>query len=149
MDFNLILEVLTTLLPVVAVGLFFFFWYRSKSFRAAAGTALRWLPTLLSLVASRVKNKPGVFDKHDMLVLTGNLVAHIHETVNDPSNANFDDVADDLFEFVRAELDRFQEMGIQNVPDVDDEAIRTQIRVVFTSIQEAFSEDTTGDDSQD
>lgn len=148
MGFNDLMEILTTLLPIVGISLFFFFYYKNERVKNATKTVLRFLPTVLSILASRVKDKPGVFDKHDMLILTGSLVAHIHETINDPSNANFDDVADDLFEFVRAKLDSLRDAGIKNVPDVNDDAIRTQIRVVFTSIQEAFSENTAGDDSQ-
>jgi len=145
MNFN---DTLTTLLPIIGIGVFFFFYYKSKRVRGATKSVLRFAPMLLSILASRIKDKPGVFDKHDMLVLTGNLMTHIHETINDPANTNYDDVSDDLFEFVRAELDRFREMGIKNVPDITDEAIYTQIRIVFTSLQEAFSEDTTGDGSQ-
>ncbi len=144
MNFNDII----TLLPIIGIGVFFFFYYRSPTVREKTKSVLRFAPMLLSILASRTKDKPGVFDKHDMMVLTGNLIAHIHNTVNDPANTNFADVEDDLFEFVRSELDRFWKMGMTNVPDVNDESVRTQIRVVFTALQEAFSEDTTGDSSQ-
>jgi len=101
-------EILTTLLPIIGIGVFFFFYYKSPTVREKTKVVLRFAPMLLSI----------------------------------------DDVENDLFEFVRSELDRLWKMGMTNVPDINDEVLRTHIKVVFTSIQEAFSEDTTGDDSQ-
>jgi len=85
-------EILTTLLPIIGIGVFFFFYYKSPTVREKTKVVLRFAPMLLSILASRIKDKPGVFDAHDMMVLTGNLITHIHTTVNDPTNTIFDDV---------------------------------------------------------
>ncbi len=149
MDINQLLEILVTLLPIIGLGVFFFFYYKSEKVRSATKAVLKFAPFLLSLLASRVKDKKGVFDKHDGIVLLGRLAEHIRETVNNPANASFDDVQDDLFDFVRRELDTYREAGVKGVPDVTDESIRVQIRVIFEAAQRMASEDSTGDDSSD
>jgi len=149
MDINQLLEVLVTLLPIIGLGVFFFFYYKSEKVRSATKSVLKFAPFLLSLLASRVKDKKGVFDKHDALVLLGRLAEHIRETIADPTNASFDDVQDDLFDFMRKELDTYRAAGVKDVPDVTDASIRVQIRVIFLAAQRMADENSTGDDSSD
>jgi len=149
MDINQLLEVLVTLLPIIGLGVFFFFYYKSEKVRSATKSVLKFAPFLLSLLASRVKDKKGVFDKHDALVLLGRLAEHIRETIADPTNISFDDVQDDLFDFVRKELDTYRAAGVKDVPDVTDASIRVQIRVIFLAAQRMADENSTGDDSSD
>jgi len=149
MDINQLLEILVTLLPIIGLGVFFFFYYKSEKVRSATKAVLKFAPFLLSLLASRVKDKKGVFDKHDVLVLLGRLAEHIRETIADPTNISFDDVQDDLFDFVRKELDTYRAAGVKDVPDVTDASIRVQIRVIFLAAQRMADENSTGDDSSD
>jgi hypothetical protein len=147
MDINQLLEILVTLLPIIGLGVFFFFYYKSEKVRSATKAVLKFAPFLLSLLASRVKDTKGVFDKHDALVLLGRLAEHVRETIADPTNVSFDDVQDDLFDFVRKELDTYRAAGVKGVPDVTDESIRVQIRVIFLAAQRMADENSTGDDS--
>jgi len=149
MGFDQILGILVTLLPMIGIGAFFFFYYKSEKVRSTTKTVLRFVPTLLALLASRSKDKKGVFDKHDVFVLLGRLAEHVRETIENPANASFDDVQDDLFDFVRRELDTYREAGVKGVPDITDESIRVQIRVIFLAAQRMASEDSTGDNSPD
>lgn len=149
MDINQLLEILVTLLPIIGLGVFFFFYYKNEKVRSATKAVLKFAPFLLSLLASRVKDKKGVFDKHDALVLLGRLAEHIRETIADPTNISFDDVQDDLFDFVRKELDTYRAAGVKGVPDVTDASIRVQIRVIFLAAQRMADENSTGDDSSD
>ncbi len=149
MSIDVLLGVLVTLLPLIGMGAFFFFYYKSESVRSVTKEVLRFAPAILAFLASRVKDKKGVFDKHDAIVLLGRLATHIRETINDPANASFADVQDDLFNFIRQELDTYREAGVKGVPDVTDESIRVQIRVIFEAAQRMASEDSPGDDSSD
>ncbi len=149
MGFSEILDILVTLLPIIGIGAFFFFYYKSEKVRSATKAVLRFAPFLISLLASRIKDKKGVFDKHDVFVLLGRLAEHVRETINDPTNVTFDDVQDDLFDFVRRELDTYRAAGVKGVPDVTDDSIRIQIRVIFLAAQRMASEDSTGDNSSD
>ncbi len=149
MSIDVLLGVLVTLLPLIGMGAFFFFYYNSESVRSVTKKVLRFAPAILAFLASKVKDKKGVFDKHDAIVLLGRLATHIRETINDPANASFADVQDDLFNFIRQELDTYREAGVKGVPDVTDESIRVQIRVIFEAAQRMASEDSTGDDSSD
>ena len=149
MGINELLEILKTLLPIIGIVTFFFFYYKSKKVRSATKVVLRFAPFLLSLLASKIPDKKGVFDRHDVLVLLGRLAEHIRETIDDPTNVVFADVQDDLFDFVNKELDTFREAGVKGVPDLTDESIRVQIRVIFEAAQRMASENSTGDDSSD
>jgi hypothetical protein len=150
MGFSAVLDLLVTLLPIVGVGVLLYFCYTNEKVRSVMTKALRFAPFLWSILAAKIPDKKGVFDSHDVFVLFGRLSNHIQETLADPTNVSFDDVQDDLFDFVSRELDTYRAAGVKSVPDVSDESIRTQVKVVFEAIQRAFGdEDSAGDDSSD
>lgn len=149
MDINEIKELLITLLPIIGIAAFFFLYFKNEKVRSATQMVLKFGPFLLSMLASKIPDKKGVFDSHDLATLLGRLLVHIDETISDPSNSSFDEVQDDLFDFIRVELDGYRESGMTGVPNIEDEHIRTQIRIVFESFQRAFSEDSTGNNSTD
>ena len=133
MSLDEVLGILEVLGAVVALALFFFFYFRSSSFREKVGGLLKFLPALLGAAASRVKDTKGVFDKHDALVVLGRVSTRIQESIADPQNKTFEDVQDEVFEIVSSELAVYA--GMPGVPDLDDSAIRTQVQVIFAAIQ--------------
>ena len=146
MTFDGILDILVILLPIIGIGAVFFLYYKRDKARPALRTVLRFAPFVMSLLASKIKDKKGVFDSHDLVVLLGRVAEHVRETIDNPANTSFDAVQDDLFDFVRRELDAYREGGIKGVPHVTDESIRVQIRVIFEAAQRMTSENSTGDD---
>ncbi len=139
--FDQIIELIKVLLPVVGLGTFFWFYFKNPSFKKNANVALKFLPTILGLVASRVKDKEGVFDAHDALVVLGCVSARIQIVIKDPENKVFEDVQEEVFEIVRDDLAKYK--GMSGVPDLDDPVIQAQVRVAFEGIQRAASADTT------
>ncbi len=149
MDFNELPGILVTLVSIIGIAAFFYFYYTSEKVKEVTGSVLRFAPAVLHFLASKIKNKPKEFDMHDALVLTGRTAQHISDTVTDPANASFDDVQDDLVAFIRTELARYRDAGVQGVPDENEEALRAQVRVVFEEFQRMTNEDTAGNDSTD
>lgn len=130
---------------VVALALFFFFYFKNPFFRDKVGRLLKFLPSLLNFAASRVEDQKGVFDKHDALVMMGRVSTRISETIEDPANKTFEDVQDEVFEIVRSELDRYK--GMPGVPDLNDPTLQAEVRATFEIIQVAMSDDSTGSNS--
>jgi hypothetical protein len=145
MNLNEILEILKSLGFVVALGVFFFFYFRNPKFKGIVNDAVKFLPSLLRAGASLKKDTKGVFDGHDALVLMGRVADRIKTTIDDPSNKSFEDVEQEVFDIVRQELARYK--NLPGVPKLDDPAIRVQVKVVFEAIQRAMREDPTRDDS--
>ncbi|MBD3260413.1 MAG: hypothetical protein GF334_01825 [Candidatus Altiarchaeales archaeon] len=143
MDLTLILEVLGVTLGVAALGVFFFFYFKNDKVKDSVNRVLNTVPvgSILSFAASKVKDKKGVFDVHDALVVAGRLSNHLKATISDPENVSFEDVEDDVFDFLSTELKRYRDAGVKGVPDISDEALRTNVRVVFEQVKRALSED--------
>ena len=141
MSLNEVLELLKVLGGVVALAAFFFFYFRSSSFRGKVGGVLKFLPAVLGLAASKVEDTKGVFDSHDTLMVLSRISTRIQETIADPQNKVFEDVQDEVFEIVSSELAKYE--GMPGVPDLNDPVIRTQVQVVFASIQAAMNDDGT------
>ncbi len=147
MGFNEIKEIIEVLVIIGVLIVPFYLYYTNKKARGIIKKVLPFLPRLLAAAAAKTPDKKGVFDKHDFLVVLGRLTEKIQETIDDPENISFYDVKDELYEFVKTELDRYKDAGVSGVPDVTDESIRTQINIVFRAIKQAQSEDSAGNDS--
>jgi hypothetical protein len=104
-----------------------------------------FLPLILGFIGKRIKDKVGVFDPHDALMVLSRVSARIRTTIQDPENQTFDAVADEVFEIVRDELSRYE--GLPGVPNLEDPIVKVQVRVVFEAVQRAMSENPTRDDS--
>ena len=141
-------EIIGLFAGIIGVAGGFWLYFKKEGFKNFVDKVLPFLPFLLSFAASRTKDEIGVFDNLDAFVVLGRLMEHIRETIIDPSNTNFEDVEEELYEFVTAELERYNSLGIKNVPDIDDEAVRLQVRIAFESIQRVLSgEAPTGNDN--
>jgi len=143
MDLTLILEILGVALGVGVLGVFFFFYFKNEKVKKSVNRILNTVPvgSLISFAASKVRDKKGVFDTHDALVVAGRLSDHLKVTINDPDNVSFEDVEDDVFDFLSRELKRYRNAGVAGVPDISDEALRTNVRVVFEQVQRVLRED--------
>ena len=146
MDVETILEALKVLGAVVVLTGLLYSYYRFEGVRNAVKKILPLLPTLFSFLGSRAKDKPGVFDQHDLWVLLGRVTDRLKETITDPTNKEFADVEDEVFEIVSEELARYKDAGVSGIPDVNDPAVRTQVKIVFEAVKVTFSEDSTGSD---
>lgn len=144
MNFRDVLEAVALVVSITAVGLGFFFYYTKESFRNGVNKVLPFLPALFALVASKTKDTPGVFDLHDGTVLAGRLFSYMREIIQDPANTEFEDVEEEVYAFLSRELERYRSAGVKNVPDVSDEALRTQVRLVFSELKRLLSENPTG-----
>ncbi len=147
MDFNDLFQIGQVLAIIGVLTVPFFLYYRNAKARAIIKKVLPFMPSALAAAAAATPDKKGVFDKHDMLVLAGRLTQMMQETISDPTNVTFDDVQDELYEFVKTELDRYRESGVKGVPYVTDESIRTQINVIFRAVRSASREDSAGNNS--
>lgn len=138
-DIGIILGVVASL-----TGLFYTY-YTNERVRNVVNSMLPFLPAIFQLVAARDEDKKGVFDTHDMWVVLGRVSTRLRTTLNDPANANFEDVQDDVVSIITEELNVYRNAGVKNVPNINDEAVKVQVRVVFEAIKRAASEDSTGD----
>lgn len=143
MDFSALTDLAMVLGVVVGLAVFFALYYKKPGFRNTVKRAFSFVPlsAVMRIASSKIKDTPGVFDKHDALVVAARLSDHIRETINDPSNTAFEDVQDDVLAFLETELDRYRTAGVQGVPDISDETLRTSVRVVFEQVQRIMSED--------
>lgn len=147
MDFSTLLDVAKVLGVVVVLAGLFYSYYKSQGVRTLVQTVLPFVPALLASRAAATEDKEGVFDAHDMWVVLERVTRRINGVVDDPANKNFEDVQDDVFDIVSTELNRYREAGVTGVPDINDEAVRVQVRVVFEAVQRALGEDSTGDNN--
>lgn|SRR5574338_1089686 len=147
MNFRDLLEVLALSAGVAALGVGFFFYYTKESFRNGVNKVLPFVPALFSVLATKTKDTKGVFDAHDGAVLAGRLFTFMQTVVHDPANTSFEDVEPEVFAFLKQELDRYRAAGVKNVPDISDEALRTQVRVIFEELKRVLSENPAGNNS--
>ncbi len=142
MDFSQILDILKVLGGVVGLSVLFFFYFTNAKVRSAVDKGLKYLPFVLSFAKRFVKDKKGVFDTYDALELMTRVSARIKETVEDPTNKRFEDVEEEVFDILRDELAQYK--NLPGAPDLNDPAVRIQVKVVFQSVQRALlDEDST------
>ncbi len=142
----MILDIIIPLTCVISLALFFLFYKTKPKFKAFVDKYIKYLPLLLTFGKRFVKDDKGKFDTYDWLTVLSRVTTKINNTIEDPTNKTFEDVEDEVFAIVRAELTNYQ--NLPGVPDLDDPELRTQVEVVFQSIQKAMiDEDRTGDDS--
>jgi len=139
MDFSLLIGVLGSLAAITALSLLFFFYFRNEAFKKNVNQLSTLMPFILGLIGKRVKDKPGVFDTHDGLMLVARVSERIRTTIQDPTNKVFEDVEEEVFDIVRDELRRYEDLP--GIPDLEDPLIKAQVRVVFEAVQRAMSED--------
>jgi len=140
MDIREILELLGMVAGTAALGLLLFFYFTNAKVKEVVDKVIKYLPMLLALGGRFVKDKKGVFDTHDMLQVTARLSAFLQETVTDPTNTNFSDVEEETFAFLKTELDRYKNAGVCGVPDISDDVLRTNVKVVFEQIVRVMHE---------
>ena len=145
MDIDQLLDIGMTLSAVIGLGFLFFFYFTNSKVKNAVDAGLKYLPMILVFAQRFVKDKEGVFDTHDALKLMSRVSIRIKATVEDPENKSFEDVEEEVFDIVRDELAQYKDLP--GVPDLDDPAIKMQVKVVFQSIQKALIEDRTSNDS--
>lgn len=143
-DFSQVLDVVVVLGAVVGVTGAAYAYYSNEKVRAVANKVLPFLPMLFQFAASRAPDTKGVFDLHDTWVVLGRVSKRLQGVLQSTDNPSFDDVQDDVFAIVTEELKRYRDAGVKNVPDVSDETVRVQVRVVFEAVKRATSENTTG-----
>lgn len=145
MNFSEILDILMVLGGVVGLSVLFFFYFTNAKVRSAVDKGLKYLPFVLTFAKRFVKDKKGEFDTFDALELMSRVSARIKETIDDPTNKRFEDVEEEVFDIVRDELAQYK--NLPGAPNLDDPAVRVQVKVVFQSVQRALIEDRTGNDS--
>jgi len=133
------------LVGVISLSVLLFFYFTNAKVKSAVNTGLKYLPFVLTFAKRFVKDKKGEFDTYDALELMARVSARIRETVEDPTNKRFEDVEEEVFDIVRDELAQYK--NLPGAPDLEDPAIRVQVKVVFQSVQRALIEDRTGSDS--
>jgi len=141
MDFEIILEAFKVLIGITALSGLFYAYFKYESVQNIVKKTLPFLPHALAFFDSRAEDKQGIFDQHDFLILLGRVTERIKETINDPTNKEFEDVENEVFEIVSEELSRYRSAGVANVPNLDDPAVRTQVRLVFETIKATLGED--------
>ena len=141
-DFSQLFDTAIILGIVASFGGLCYVYYTNEKVRKVVAKVLPFLPVVLGFFAGRIKDEKGVFDLHDLVVLLGRVSDRLRATFNDVSNLEFDDVQDEVFAIVSEELKRYREAGVKNVPNVSDETIRQQVKLVFEAIKRATGEDT-------
>jgi len=123
-------------------------YYRFPKVQNVVHTVLPFIPWVLSLIAARTTDKKGVFDAHDLWVVMSDVSRRLNDIIADQYNPTFADVQDDVFAFVKQELDKYRAAGVKGVPDVNDAQIKVAVKVVFDAIQRVSSvENTSGNNS--
>ncbi len=126
---------------VAAVGTFLYFYFTNPKVKKITKRVLQFLPGILRLLASRIKDDPNKFDTHDFLVIVSNVVTKIQEIVADKTNVEFSDVQDEITELVQEELQRLRDANVPGVPDINDKGIPVIVSVIFDQIKAATNED--------
>lgn len=144
-DFSQLLDVVIVVGIVASFGGLSYVYYTNEKVRKVVAKVLPFLPMLLGFFAGRIKDEKGVFDLHDFVALMARVSERLSATFNDVSNLEFDDVQDEVFAIVSAELKRYRDAGVKNVPNVSDETVRQQVKLVFEAIKRATSENPAGD----
>jgi len=145
MGINELLDIAITLVGVIGLAVLFFFYFTNAKVKSVVNQGLKYLPFILTFAKRFVKDKKGEFDTFDALEVMARVSTRIKETVEDPTNKTFEDVEEEVFDIVRDELAQYK--NLPGTPDLDDPAVRVQVKVVFESVQRALVEDSTRDDS--
>ena len=145
MDGRFIAEVLGTVVVVASSGLLFYYYYRVEKVRKVVNSVLFFLPSLLALFGTKTEDEKGVFDSHDAWVLLSRVTEDIKRIVASNENKSFEDVEDDVTTVIVRELGRYRKAGVKNVPNIDDPAIKTSVKIVFEQIKRALDENRAGD----
>jgi len=143
MDIREILDLVGTVAATAGLGLLFFFYFKNPKVKMWVDRILKSIPlsTLLNMAASKVEDDPSEFDTADALKVSARLADFFRDTLADSTNTSFEEVEDDVFEFLSIELKRYRDAGVRGVPNISDESLRTNVRVVFEQIVRASSED--------
>lgn len=147
MDIREILNLLGMVVGTAGLGLLFYFYFTNPKVKKIVDQGLKYVPMLVGLAGRFVKDKEGVFDTHDMLQVASRLSTFFQQTISDPLNTRFEDVEEETFTFLSTELNRYRKAGVQGVPDISDDVLRTNVKVVFEQIVRAMHEDSTRNDS--
>lgn len=140
MDLQQLLEIAKLVGMVAGAGTFLYFYFTNLKVKETTDKVLKYLPGILKIVASRVKDNPNKFDTHDFLVIVSNIVTKLQETVSDPTNVEFADVQDEITELVQSELQRLRDLGVAGIPDINDKGIPVIVGVIFDQIKAATNE---------
>lgn len=141
-DFSQLLDAAIILGIVASFGGLCYVYYTNEKVRGVVKKVMPFVPMVLGFLAGRIKDEKEVFDLHDFVVLMSRVSERLRATFNDVSNLEFDDVQDEVFAIVSEELKRYRDAGVKNVPNVSDETIRQQVKLVFEAIKRATGEDT-------
>jgi len=145
MGINELLDIAIPLVGVIGLAVLFFFYFTNAKVKNVVDKGLKYLPFVLTFAKRFVKDKKGEFDTFDAMEVMARVSTRIKETVADPTNKTFEDVEEEVFDIVRDELAQYK--NLPGAPDLDDPAVRVQVKVVFESVQRALVEDSTRDDS--
>ncbi len=140
MDLQQLLDIAKLVGMVGGMGTFLYFYFTNARVKEVTNQVLKYLPGILKILASRVKDNPNKFDTHDFLVIVSNVVTKLQETVSDPTNVEFADVQDEITELVQSELQRLRDAGVAGIPDINDKSIPVIVGVIFDQIKAAMNE---------
>ncbi len=140
MDLQQLLDIAKLVGMVGGMVTFLYFYYTNAKVKEVTNQVLKFLPGILKILASRVKDDPNKFDTHDFLVIVSNIVTKLQKTVSDPTNVEFADVQDEITELVQEELQRLRDANLPGVPDVNDKGIPVIVGVIFDQIKAATNE---------
>lgn len=140
MDLQQLLDIAKLVGMVGGIGTFFYFYFTNPKVKEVSDQILKFLPGILKILASRVKDDPNKFDTHDFLVIVSNVATKLQETISDPTNVEFADVQDEITELVQEELQRLRDANISGIPDVNDKGIPVIVGVIFDQIKAATNE---------
>ncbi len=140
MDLQQLLDIAKLVGLVGGMGTFLYFYYTNAKVKGVTNQLLKFLPGILKILASRIKDDPNKFDTHDFLVIVSNVVTKLQETVSDPTNVEFADVQDEITELVQEELQRLRDANIPGIPDINDKGIPVIVGVIFDQIKAATNE---------
>ena len=147
MGIDEIKELVGMVAVTASIGVLFYFYFTNAKVKSAVDKGIKYVPMLAGFAGRFVKDKEGVFDTHDMLQVVGRLSAFLQSTINDPLNTGFEDVEEETFYFLSTELNRYRKAGVRGVPDISDDVLRANVKVVFEQIVRAMHEDSIRNDS--
>ncbi len=140
MDLQQLLDIAKLVGMVGWIGTFSYFYFTNPKVKEISDKLLKFLPGLLKIVASRIKDDPNKFDLHDIAVVVSNIVTKLQETVSDPTNVEFADVQDEITELVQSELQRLRDAGVAGIPDINHKGIPVIVGVIFDQIKAVTDE---------
>ena len=127
-------------LAIAFFGAVAYMFYAKPKFKALVLKVLPFLPALLRFVATKVPDKEGEFDTHDVVMLSSRVLDKFLAVLRDESNRSLADLKVEVRDEVLTELAIYRNSGVKNVPEVGSEDVDNLVDLIFANIEQLLAD---------